>query len=75
MNNENIQNDVSHISNSVLFQFSHLFFNIFGIMLFYPIPVVRNIPIAAAKKLGNTTAKYRYIFFSFTTNLLYWRPN
>ncbi|XP_041371866.1 sodium-dependent phosphate transport protein 2A-like [Gigantopelta aegis] len=38
----------------------HLFFNIFGIMLFYPIPCLRRIPIRAAICLGKTTAKYRW---------------
>ncbi|XP_063681007.1 sodium-dependent phosphate transport protein 2B-like [Bolinopsis microptera] len=38
----------------------HLLFNIFGIVLFYPVPFMRRIPIAGAKILGNTTAKYRW---------------
>lgn len=38
----------------------HLFFNISGIILWYPIPFLRRVPIAMARKLGNTTAKYRW---------------
>lgn len=38
----------------------HLFFNISGIILWYPIPFMRRVPISLAKKLGNTTAKYRW---------------
>lgn len=37
----------------------HLFFNITGILLYYPIPFMR-LPIPMAKFLGNTTAKYRW---------------
>jgi sodium-dependent phosphate cotransporter len=37
----------------------HLLFNVTGILLFYPIPFLRW-PIAMAKFLGDTTAKYRY---------------
>ena len=37
----------------------HLFFNISGILLFYPIPFMR-VPIKLAKMMGNTTAKYRW---------------
>ena len=37
----------------------HFFFNISGIILFYPIPQMR-IPINLAKIMGNTTAKYRW---------------
>ncbi|XP_067418643.1 sodium-dependent phosphate transport protein 2B [Emydura macquarii macquarii] len=37
----------------------HFFFNISGILLWYPIPFTR-IPIRLAKSLGNITAKYRW---------------
>ena len=48
----------------------HLFFNLTGVVLWYPVPFLRNIPISVAKLLGNTTAKYRwfavvYIFVVF----------
>ena len=38
---------------------SHLFFNILGIAVFYPVPFMRRLPIEGAKRLGNTVAKYR----------------
>lgn len=37
----------------------HFFFNIFGIILWYPIPFTR-VPIRLAKALGDRTAKYRW---------------
>ena len=37
----------------------HLFFNISGIILFYPIPQTR-LPIKLAKIMGNVTAEYRW---------------
>lgn len=37
----------------------HLFFNISGIILFFPVPYLR-FPIRMAKFLGNQTAKYRW---------------
>ncbi|KAL4238077.1 hypothetical protein ACF0H5_002789 [Mactra antiquata] len=37
----------------------HVFFNVSGIILFYPIPYMR-VPIKMAKCLGNTTARYRW---------------
>lgn len=48
----------------------HFFFNVSGILIFYPIPAMRNIPIRASKFLGSVTSKYRwfaglYIFMSF----------
>jgi sodium-dependent phosphate cotransporter len=50
--------------------YSHLFFNITGIVIFYVIWPMRKIPIGMAKTLGNVTAKYRwfpifYIIFMF----------
>ena len=38
----------------------HLFFNVTAIILWYPIPLLRNVPIRGAKALGNTTAKYKW---------------
>lgn len=48
----------------------HFFFNISGILVWYPIPILRRVPIRGAKTLGNTTAKYRwfaviYLLFAF----------
>ena len=44
----------------------HFFFNISGILLFYPIPLTR-IPLPLCKLLGRTVAKYRWfaIFYLF----------
>merc|ERR1711911_442775 len=47
----------------------HLMFNVTGILIFYPIPVMRW-PIYIARALGNTTSKYRwfalvYLLFMF----------
>ncbi|XP_077958334.1 sodium-dependent phosphate transport protein 2A isoform X3 [Gasterosteus aculeatus] len=39
--------------------FCHLFFNVFGILLWYPLPVTR-LPITMARVLGERTAKYRW---------------
>ncbi|XP_071761957.1 sodium-dependent phosphate transport protein 2A-like [Centroberyx gerrardi] len=37
----------------------HLFFNVFGILLWYPLPAMR-LPIRMARVLGERTAKYRW---------------
>ena len=39
---------------------AHLFFNISGIILFFPVKPLRKIPIKLAKFLGTTTATYRW---------------
>ncbi|XP_034566306.1 solute carrier family 34 member 2b [Notolabrus celidotus] len=47
------------LANSLQIALCHFFFNIFGILLWYPIPFTR-IPIRLARGLGNRTAKYRW---------------
>ncbi|KAL4238206.1 hypothetical protein ACF0H5_002918 [Mactra antiquata] len=61
--------DGSTIPNALQIAFCHLFFNISGILLFYPIPLFRP-PIKMSKFLGMQTAKYRwfalvYLLFAF----------
>lgn len=38
----------------------HLFFNISGIIIWYPIPFLRKVPLRGARALGNITAEYRW---------------
>ncbi|XP_053314311.1 sodium-dependent phosphate transport protein 2B isoform X2 [Spea bombifrons] len=47
------------LQNSVQIALCHFFFNISGILVWYPIPFMR-LPIRLAKGLGNKTAKYRW---------------
>lgn len=44
---------------SVQIALCHYLFNLTGILLFYPVPIMR-FPIAMARFLGSTTAKYRW---------------
>jgi len=54
----------------------HLFFNLTGILMFYPVPWMRW-PISIARVLGNTTAQYRwfavlylaFMFFIFPVSM------
>merc|ERR1712062_76754 len=47
----------------------HLFFNISGILIWYPIPFTRKFPLSAARALGKTTRVWKgfpiYIFITF----------
>uniref|UniRef100_A0A672LTH1 Sodium-dependent phosphate transport protein 2B-like n=1 Tax=Sinocyclocheilus grahami TaxID=75366 RepID=A0A672LTH1_SINGR len=57
------------LGNSLQIALVHLFFNLSGILLWYPIPFTR-LPIRMAKALGQLTAQYRwfsgvYIIFCF----------
>ncbi|KAK7493789.1 hypothetical protein BaRGS_00014930 [Batillaria attramentaria] len=48
-----------HLKSALQVALCHLFFNISGIVIFYPLPFMRW-PIGMAKTLGRTTAKYRW---------------
>ena len=45
--------------------FCHLFFNITGVILFYPVPFLRAWPPFLAMKMGNTTADHRWFAFAY----------
>ncbi|KAI0222244.1 Sodium-dependent phosphate transport protein 2A, partial [Lamellibrachia satsuma] len=52
----------------------HLFFNIFGILIWYPVPAMRNVPVTLAKCLGNTTAKYRWFAVAYLAVMFFMLP-
>ena len=53
-----LASDSQHLEKTLQIALCHLFFNISGIALYYPIPFMRW-PIPVAKILGATVAKYR----------------
>ena len=48
-----------YLKPSIQISLVHLFFNVIGILIFYPIPFMRW-PIVMARKLGDITAQYRW---------------
>jgi sodium-dependent phosphate cotransporter len=48
-----------YLKPSIQIAMVHLFFNVIGILIFYPIPAMRW-PIVLAKHLGDLTAQYRW---------------
>ena len=50
---------IIHCLQAIQIALVHLMFNLIGIILFYPIPVLRW-PISRARSLGDTIVKYRY---------------
>ncbi|XP_071480468.1 sodium-dependent phosphate transport protein 2B-like [Diadema antillarum] len=55
-----LPNEGKDLANALQVALSHFFFNIFGIIIWYPLPFMRVVPITMARVLGNTTAKYRW---------------
>jgi len=43
----------------------HLLFNVIGILIWYPIPKMRAVPLGCARHLGVTTCKYRWFAFAY----------
>lgn len=52
----------------------HFFFNILGVIIWYPVPAMRNVPISLAKGLGNTTAKHRWFALMYILVLFFCFP-
>ena len=62
--------DGSALANTLSVAYAHLFFNLSGIVVWYTLWFLRPVPIALARGLGNTTARYRwfplaYLAFAF----------
>merc|ERR1719231_716029 len=57
--------DGSKLALTLQVAYAHLLFNISGIVLFYVIWPMRILPVAAAKHLGNVTAKYRWFALAY----------
>lgn len=55
----------SNLDKALQIAFCHLFFNISGILVWYPIPYLRKVPISFAKTLGNKTADYRWFAIAY----------
>lgn len=45
--------------------FAHFLFNFIGILLFFPVPWMRNVPVVLSKKLGKLTMEYKLIGFVY----------
>ena len=57
--------DASKLYLTLQVAYSHLFFNLTGIFIWYGIWPLRQFPIRAAKFLGNTTAEYRWFALAY----------
>ncbi|GAB6019288.1 hypothetical protein CHUAL_000883 [Chamberlinius hualienensis] len=63
----------NELKHSIQIALCHLFFNISGIILFYPIPFMR-IPIYLSKQLGNITANYRWFSIVYLVAMFFLLP-
>ena len=65
--------DDKRIKEALQIALCHLFFNISGIIIFYPIPKFRP-PITVAKYLGCQTAKYRWFALAYLIAMFFLLP-
>ncbi len=54
--------------------FAHFFFNIFGVLLLWPIPFLRNIPIRLAETLGDLSVRSRGYAFGYIALVFFILP-
>jgi len=66
--------DASKVHDTLRLALCHLFFNISGIIIWYPIPIMRRVPIRLAKFLGNTTTDYRWFALAYLILLYFILP-
>lgn len=52
----------------------HLFFNIFGIAIWYPIPFMRNVPLSMARKLGQVTKRFPWFPIPYVITVFFLIP-
>jgi sodium-dependent phosphate cotransporter len=51
---------VTESSNAIQIAICHFIFNIMGIMIWFPIPITRKVPLKMAHRLGNLVSRYRW---------------
>ncbi|KAI6206666.1 Progestin and AdipoQ Receptor family [Aphelenchoides besseyi] len=66
--------DPSQLQETMQMALCQTLYNLFGMLLFYPIPFMRQIPITIAMKLGNTTAKHRWFSICYTVFVFFLIP-
>lgn len=64
----------TNTSSAVSIAIAHFLFNMIGVMLFMPIPVLRKLPIELAERLGKLTLKYRLAGFVYLLVAFFFLP-
>ena len=59
---------------ALLISLCHLLFNLIGVFIWYPVPILRKIPLRAAKRLGKTARRYRWFSFAYILFLFIFLP-
>lgn len=61
-------------SSAITIALAHFLFNFIGVLVFFPIPFLRNIPMAMANGLGRLTIRYRLAGFVYILVVFFFVP-
>lgn len=64
----------SNTSSAISLALAHFLFNFIGVLIFFPIPVIREIPIRLASALGKLTLRYRLVGFVYILSMFFFIP-
>jgi solute carrier family 34 (sodium-dependent phosphate cotransporter) len=64
----------ANTSSAISIAIAHFLFNFFGVILFFPVPVLRKLPLELANGLGRITLKYRLAGFVFLLLTFFFIP-
>lgn len=64
----------SNTSSAISIAIAHFLFNFIGVLLFFPIPVLRKLPLELANSLGKLTLRYRLAGFVYILTTFFFLP-
>lgn len=64
----------ANTAGAVSIAIAHFLFNLIGVLIFYPIPILRKVPLELASRLGKLTTKYRLTVFVYILMIFFFIP-
>lgn len=64
----------SNTSSAISIAIAHFLFNFIGVLLFFPLPVLRRLPLELASGMGKLTLKYRLVGFVYLLTTFFFLP-
>ncbi|MBX2960997.1 MAG: Na/Pi symporter [Cyclobacteriaceae bacterium] len=61
-------------SSAINIALAHFLFNLIGVLVFYPVPILRSVPMAMANGLGRLTIRYRLAGFVYILVIFFFIP-
>ncbi len=61
-------------SSAITIAIAHFLFNFIGVLIFFPIPILRKVPLDLAYFLGKLTLRYRLVGFAYLLSAFFFIP-